>query len=178
MLLNAQHRIGKYQGQINGGFGFSPWGFTIYTGVDYAIHKDVTIGGEFNFRSYHENVADKANYKRILGISGNANYHFSNLFHLPRAFDLYIGLTSGAYFWTYTNIPSSKYKPGFNLHGQAGGRWFFNEKWGVNVEFNVGDAYYGGKYGLSYKIWTDRTKKNDIDEKNSKTKPVDNKTGS
>ena len=50
---NAQNPLSKGQWQLNAGLGFSSWGLPIYVGVDYGVHEDISIGGEFGFRSYN-----------------------------------------------------------------------------------------------------------------------------
>jgi len=38
------------------------------------------------------------------------------------------------------------------IGGQIGGRYYFTEKFGVNLEFGGGNAYSGGKLGISIKL--------------------------
>ena len=51
----AQSPIAKGQAQINIGLGLSNWGIPVYAGLDYGIHKDITLGAEMSFRSYNDN---------------------------------------------------------------------------------------------------------------------------
>ena len=46
----GQHPLQKGETQLNAGLGFSGWGIPIYAGLDYGIHKDISIGGELSYR--------------------------------------------------------------------------------------------------------------------------------
>ena len=55
-ILSAQSPIEVGQMQFNGGFGFSNYGLPVYVGLDYGLMDDISIGGEFSFRSYSDNI--------------------------------------------------------------------------------------------------------------------------
>ncbi len=144
--------LAKGQSQLNAGFGFSSWGLPVYVGIDYGVHPDITIGGEFSFRSYDESWNNNNYNHNVIGISGNGNYHFNRILSIPSNFDFYAGLNIGF------NIVSSDsdYKgdntTGLGLGAQVGGRYYWNEKWGVNLEFGGGNAFSGGKIGITMKL--------------------------
>ena len=75
-----------------------------------------------------------------LGVKGN--YYFDNLFGLTEPWDVYAGANLG-FGIAINNNHSSDLDFGF----QMGGRWFWNEKWGIYAEF--GGGYLGGAaYGI------------------------------
>ena len=151
----AQAPIGIGQAQINAGFGFSSWGLPVYGGVDFGVHKDITVGGELSFRSYSDNWGiDNYSYRHtIIGLSANGNYHFNTILNIPEEWDVYAGANLGYYIW-HTN--DSNYKgsgsSGLGLGIQVGGRYYFNDKFGINLEFGSGNSFSGGKVGISIRL--------------------------
>jgi len=103
-------------------------------GVAYEIpvHKDITIapGASTNF---------DLNW---LTLNVKANYYFDNLFGLTNeSWDVYGGAGAGYAFYIGSDNKSSNFDIG--LH--AGGRWFWNDRWGVYLE--VGGASTQGATG-------------------------------
>lgn len=144
----AQGSLEKGRAQINAGVGISGWGIPVYAGFDYAVHKNITIGAEASFRSY-----DNVGYKfSIIGISGNANYHFNELINLPKEMDLYAGLNIGYYIYNTPNGYGGANLSTLGVSGQAGFRYFFTNKIGGNIELGGGNATSGGKIGLTFKL--------------------------
>ena len=151
----AQNPVAKGQAQINAGLGLSSWGIPVYFGIDYGIHKDVTMGGEISYRSYDDDWDDKDSHRynhSVIGVSGNVNYHFSHILNIPRDWDFYAGLNVGYYAWNSPKHYHGDHSSGLGLGAQIGGRYYFNDKVGVNLEFGGGNAFSGGKIGLSFKI--------------------------
>lgn len=142
--------VGK--AQLNLGVGLTGWGVPVYAGFDYSVHKDITLGAEFSWRSYRENW--KSNYYNhtIMGISGNANYHFNTVLSIPQNWDFYAGINLGFFVWTSPNNYPGNYRSGLGLGGQIGGRYYFTERFGLNLEFGGGNAFYGGKFGITVKL--------------------------
>ena len=150
---SGQGNVGAGKSQLNLGLGFSDWGTPLYVGLDYGVSRNVTAGGELSFRSYDENW-DHAYYRRrITGISGNANYHFNTVLDIPKDFDFYAGLNLGFYLWsTAANGYQGSNSSGLDLGAQVGGRYFFTHKFGINLEFGGGNAFSGGKVGITLKL--------------------------
>lgn len=137
-VASAQQSLGEGNLQINGGFPFVATQFNtsvlpLYVGADYGVHQDVTVGGQFDvlFGS-----------ALVWSISANANYHFNSLLDLPNQWDLYAG-------------GSLRYLGGIGFGPQIGARYFFNDKWGINLQFG-GDyralSAGGGQIGVTYKL--------------------------
>jgi hypothetical protein len=148
----ARGPISQGQGQLNAGVGLSSWGTPFYLGFDYGVHPDITLGGELSYRNYDDYYLDDRYYHSIIGISGNGNYHFNNLLGIPRNWDFYAGLNLGFYIW---NSPDDYYgseTSELGLGAQIGGRYYFNDKIGLNLEFGSGNAFSGGKFGISIRL--------------------------
>jgi len=147
----SQAPISKGQLQINAGLGFSGWGVPIYGGVDYGVHPDITIGGELSFRRYNESYFRHDYKHNIIGIVAKGNYHFNSLLKIPNNFDLYGGANLGFYIW---NTSDSDYNGSgaseLGLGIQIGGRYYFNDKIGINLEFGGASTVSGGKIGVSF----------------------------
>jgi outer membrane immunogenic protein len=151
-VIFAQSPIDKGQTQLNAGIGLSSWGIPVYLGLDYGVHKDITIGGEFSYRSYHENWVSNRYNLSIIGISGNGNYHFNSLLNIPTNWDFYAGLNIGYYIWNSPSGYGGSHVSGLGLGGQIGGRYYFTDKFGINLEFGGGNVFSGGKFGISLKL--------------------------
>jgi hypothetical protein len=140
-ILNAsfsQAPLKKGQKQLNMGLGASGYGLPGYIGMDFSIHPDITLGGElaFNLNGFNYVIP-----------KFNANYHFNTLIGIPPEFDFYAGANVGFLIW----FGDDDYVSGLDLGLQVGGRWYWNNKWGLNLEFGGGTGW-GTKFGVSMKI--------------------------
>lgn len=152
LFINAQSPIQKDEWQLNAGLGFSGWGLPVYVGMDYGIHEDVSMGGEFSFRNYRDNV-DSRNYDHtIFGFLVNGNYHFNRVIGIPDPWDFYAGLNIGFYSWTSSDDYPNSGSSGLGLGMQVGGRYYFSEKFGINLELGGGNTVSGGKFGVTFKF--------------------------
>jgi hypothetical protein len=142
--------VGK--AQLNLGVGFSSWGVPFYVGIDYSVHKDITIGGEFSYRSYNDDWDSHKYHHNVMGFSGNGNYHFNSLLGIPQNWDFYAGLNLGFYVWSSPEDYDGDNTSGLGIGAQIGGRYYFNDKVGINLEFGGGNAFSSGKIGLSIKL--------------------------
>lgn len=151
-IVSAQSPLEERKMQLNGGFGFSDWGVPLYGGLDYAIHRDITIGGEISYRSYKNNFSN-INYKHsIVGISANGNYHFNTLLKIPKPWDLYGGINVGYYIWNSSNNYPGTESSNLGLNLLIGGRYYFNNDFAINLEIAPGNNFTGGKIGITYKL--------------------------
>ncbi|HSK14420.1 MAG TPA: outer membrane beta-barrel protein [Phnomibacter sp.] len=148
----AQSALPKGNSQINFGVGFSDKGIPVYFGFDHAIHNNVTLGAELSYRGYEEKY-NNGNYRHnVLGISGNLNYHFNTVFNIPSNWDLYAGANVGFNVYNSPDNYDGKDVSGLGIGLQVGGRYFFTNKTGINLEFGGGNAFSGGKLGLTVKL--------------------------
>lgn len=148
----AQNPLAEGETQLNAGVGLSSDGVPVYLGLDYGVHKDITIGGELSYRSYNESWSGNKYDRSAFGISGNGNYHFNSLLNIPRNWDFYAGLNVGFYVWNSPNGYDGSHSSGLGLGAQIGGRYYFNDKIGVNLEFGGGNEFSGGKLGVTIKL--------------------------
>ncbi|GAB1468890.1 hypothetical protein MASR2M64_16530 [Candidatus Cloacimonadota bacterium] len=151
-IVSAQNPLAQGQNQINAGLGFSSWGVPVYVGFDHGISNDISLGGEISYNSYTENYGNKDYKHSIIGFSGNGNYHFNRVLNIPSDWDFYAGLNVGFYVWSSPKEYNGSNSSGLGLGGQLGGRYYLTDKLGVNLEFGGGNAFSGGKLGISYKM--------------------------
>ncbi len=151
----AQAPLEKGAMQINTGIGLSSWGLPVYGGLEYGIGNNISVGGELSYRSKSESYGYGKWKTSYTSISGLANYHFNEVLNIPSEFDFYAGLSLGY------SIFNSKYdgnelghysgsgSSGLYLNAQVGGRYFFSDKIGVNLELGGGNVFSGGKVGVT-----------------------------
>ncbi len=125
--------LSKGQKQINFGLGSSNYGLPVYGGMDFAIHDDITVGPVIKLRMAND---------ISIGLVGRGDYHFNRVIGIPKNFDFYAGASVG-FFVGYGST--------MDLSIQVGGRWYWNDKWGLNVEIGGGTGY-AGAVGLSMKL--------------------------
>lgn len=148
----AQYFLSKGQSQFNAGLGFSSWGLPVYAGIDVGVHRDISVGGELSFRSFNDNFRDNHYHHSVLGIAANGNYHFNTLLDIPRDWDFYAGLNLGFYVWNSDDDYPGDHTSGLELGAQVGGRYYFNQRFGVNLEIGGATAFSGGKIGITLKL--------------------------
>lgn len=111
-------------------------------GVNYEIpvHKDITIapGGSTSFDL------------DWLTLNVKANYYFDNLIGLTdESWDVYGGVGAGYAIYNGDNNKDSDFDMGLFV----GGRWFWNDKWGIYLEFGGGSTQGAtGGLGLTVKL--------------------------
>lgn len=140
------------QNQINAGVGLSSWGIPVYVGIDHCFKDDLTFGAEASFRKYHNKWAGYYYDESVIGIYANCNYHFNTILGIPPKWDFYLGVNLGFNMWTGDNNYSNSHSSGIGIGGQIGGRYYFSDKLGLNLEFGGGNAFSGGKFGISVKL--------------------------
>lgn len=148
--VSAQSYLEKGTKQLNAGLGFSGWGVPLYIGLDFGVSRDITLGLEASFRSYKEKYDNYHYNSYILGFSGNGNYHFNRILDIPSNWDFYAGLNVGFFGWASPNGYPGPYDSGLVLGAQIGGRYFINDRFGLNLEFGGGNAFSQGKFGITY----------------------------
>ena len=157
--LFAQGSLEKGKAQINAGIGVTTWGVPIYAGFDVGVHEWITVGGKVSYRSYGGGRFGGVRYKQSLTtIGANGNFHFNELLDLPSKWDLYAGLSLGYYIWSDVrwNDGNNTYVYGGEASGlgaevQAGARYFFTDKFGVNAELGGGTGT-GLTFGVTIKL--------------------------
>ena len=126
--------LAKGEHQLNFGTGFTSSGFPIYASYDFAVHKDVTVTPQVSVKFNNDEVR--------FGAVVKGDYHWNYLIGIPSNWDFYAGASVGFDF-------GDDFYPNINIH--VGGRWYWTEKWGLNVEFGGGNVS-GTIVGLSMKL--------------------------
>jgi outer membrane immunogenic protein len=153
----AQGTLDKGGKQLNAGIGFSNWGTPVYVGLDFGVHEAITIGPKISYRNRSERVSGFEYSQSLTVISFNGNYHFNKLLQLPWQWDLYAGLTLGYYIWSDVKWSNNSVNgfdgkgSGIGLDAQVGARYFFSDKFGLNLELGGGTGS-GGSFGITYKF--------------------------
>ena len=145
----GQYALSTGKMQFNGGIGLSSWGLPLYAGLDYGFDKNISFGGELSFRSFNERIGGERYSSSIIGVSGNGNYHFVEMLGIDKLFDVYAGLNIGFYIWNSSSNYVGSGSTGLGIGAQIGGRYYFKKNMAVNVELGGGNAFSGGKVGLS-----------------------------
>lgn len=149
----AQGSLEKGKLQLNAGLGTSGWGIPVYVGLDYGIHRDITLGGELSYRSDSRVYASNKYKSSAIGIGINGNYHFNRILDMSNNWDLYAGLGLNYYVWSYDNdLYKTNDNSDIGLGAQLGARYFFTDKFGINLELGGGNAVNGAKIGITYKL--------------------------
>ncbi|MCB0473339.1 MAG: outer membrane beta-barrel protein [Flavobacteriaceae bacterium] len=155
--VGFSQRIMEGDTELNVGIGFSSggWSIPIYGGIDYGVTDDISVGGMVSFSS-QDYAYEAGKFKgKWMSIGANGNYHFNTLLNIPDEFDVYAGLTLAynSFSYDYPNDYAIRYKgSGIGLAAQIGGRYFFSENIGVNLEFGGGDIASGGKAGITIRF--------------------------
>jgi outer membrane immunogenic protein len=148
----SQNPSSRGSNQLNLGVGFSGWGIPLYVGFDHFINRDITLGAELSYRSYREDWNHNIYNQGITGISGNLNYHFNRVLSIPSRWDLYAGVNLGFFVWSSPTAYDGNNHSGLGFAGQIGTRYNLTNRVGLNLEFGGGNAFAGGKFGLTIKI--------------------------
>ncbi|HEY6142976.1 MAG TPA: hypothetical protein VIV55_06020 [Flavobacterium sp.] len=117
-------------------------------GINYEIpvHPDITIA---------PGAGTNGNLD-WLTVGVKANYYFDNLFGISdAAWDVYGGAGVGYAFDMRENEDNNGHgnDDGLDLGLHAGGRWFWNDKWGVYLELSYGNtSEFSPGIGLTMKL--------------------------
>jgi len=134
------------QGHSNGYYG----GFRsngLYVGFDYVVVEDLSIGLNVGLNRWG------GNHYSVTFISPAfvADYHFNTLIGIPSQFDFYAGADLGLPL-SFGNGGSAIGDFDFGTH--VGGRWYWSDKWGLNLQLGLGilSGGNGASFGLSMKL--------------------------
>ena len=121
--------------QMNFGLGFGN-GLPVYWGMDWSVHDDITVGGV---------AALNVDNFDWLSLNAKGDYHFNRIIGIPSNWDFYGGLGLGY------QIPLNDGNGGFDWDLHVGGRWYWSDKWGLNLELGGGNGF-GTTIGVSMKM--------------------------
>jgi hypothetical protein len=148
----AQNPLPVGRTQVNFGVGLSNWGIPVYVGLDYSVHKDISIGAELSFRNYDENYNNGTYHQQVIGFVGNANYHFNSVLNIPSTIDFYAGLNIGFHSWNSPSGYTGSHESGLAIGAQVGGRLYVSRTVALNLELMGGNGLSTGKFGLTIKL--------------------------
>lgn len=147
----AQYALAVGDKQVNGGIGLSTWGVPVYVGLDFGVDTDISAGAEISYRNNNYSYFGDRYRRSVIGISGNANYHFNGIADIPTQYDVYAGLNVGFFIWSEAVAGYGGRSSGLGIAGQVGGRYYFNSTSAIHLEFS-GGSVFGTKLGLSVKF--------------------------
>ena len=153
VLTFAQNPLKKGEKQLNAGAGLGSFGTPIYVGLEFGIHKDVSLAGDVSYQSKDYGYAKQS----AIGASVKANYHFNRILNIDEKWDFYAGLGLNYYlFNTKFSGSNTNYTfdntSGLGFDGQVGGRYFFSNNFGLNLEYGGGSNLSGGRLCITYKF--------------------------
>ncbi|WP_163715360.1 hypothetical protein [Mangrovibacterium lignilyticum] len=125
--------LSKGEKQLNFGLGASDHGLPVYAGVDFAFHNDWTAGPVIKLV-----LDDDTRFAAL----GRVDYHWNRLMEIPSNWDFYLGANLGVLSGNGVDL---------NLGLQIGGRYYWSEKWGVNLEIGGGTGF-DSAIGVSMKF--------------------------
>lgn len=147
----SQVPLRKGDMQLNAGLGISGWGIPIYGGLEFGFMKDITLGGDVSYRSYSDKFNSNSYRHNIFGFYFFGNYHFNDLLEIrTKKIDVYGGLGVGYFLWSSSGAYRGSGGSGLGIGLQIGGRYFFANNLGFNLELGGNSATSGGKIGITY----------------------------
>lgn len=137
-ISQGEAPLSKGEKQLN--LGIKGLGNTlpVYGSLEFAVHDDITVGPIASINFFSGNTA--------LRVGAIGNYHWNTLIGIPKEWDFYAGLNAG-FKIDFDNSNNNN----FNVGGQFGGRWFWSEKWALNVELGISNSI-GGGFGVTMKL--------------------------
>lgn len=129
MTVGASNVFGQAQKQLN--FGLIGLSYDIPVATDIAVTPFASTDFDINYL--------------IIGVKGS--YYFDNLISLPEPWDLYAGANAG-----YGLGINDGNGNDLDIGLQVGGRWFWNDKWGIYLEFGGGKLGNTGGLGITMKL--------------------------
>lgn len=130
--------FGQANKGLNFGVGLSNNGLPVYINYDIPVATNISIAPSVQFN---------LNGTDWIAPGVKADYYFDDLLGLPATFDVYGGANLGFVIRLDDNNGTS----GLDLGLELGGRWWFKENMGLNLEFS-GGLGFGTKLGLSMKM--------------------------
>ncbi|RKD92260.1 hypothetical protein [Mangrovibacterium diazotrophicum] len=115
--------LSKGEQQLNFGLGASDHGLPVYIGADFAFHNDWTAGPVLKLI-----LDDDTKFAAL----GRVDYHWNRLLDIPSNWDFYLGANVGVL---------SNNGADLNLGLQLGGRYYWSNRWGVNLEVGGGTGF-------------------------------------
>lgn len=108
-------------------------GTGLYASIEFPVSSVITIAPQ---------VSTDYNFNALV-LAGKGNFYLDDVFELTDPWDVYAGVNLG---WRVETG-----NDGFNWGIHVGARWFWSDKWGVNLEVGGGSGVLGG-VGVTMKM--------------------------
>lgn len=129
IFIGTSNLFGQAAQQLN--FGLVGLSYDIPVATDIAVSPFAGTNFDLNYL--------------VIGVKGS--YYFDNLLALPAEWDFYGGANAGYALGIENNVDND-----FDIGLQIGGRWFWNDKWGLYLEFGGGKVGTTGGLGITMKM--------------------------
>ena len=117
------------------------WGIPISGTYDWGFRQDFNLGVGL---SVGLDVDDGQGSETALGAGFFTQWYADRILEIPSSLDVYAGL--GVFYYTRDSADD------LDLNLFIGGRYYFNETLGVNLELGGGTVFSGGRVGLSWRL--------------------------
>lgn len=131
LFLGMNSLFGQAQSQLNFGIIGASWDFPVAEDVSIAPFARTGLNMDW------------------LVVGGKVDYYFDNLMGLPAEWDVYGGANIGYVSLLNNNLASVN---ALFLGLEVGARYFWNEKWGVNLELGGGAIGVIPGIGITMKL--------------------------
>jgi len=136
----AQSPIGKGGKQLNFGVSGNSYYVPAYVSFEFGVHPDITLGPQAGMDLSFD----------YLNLAFRGDYHFNTLIGISQEWDFYAGTTAG--FSILIGTENVTVKNGLYIGLQVGGRWYWSDRWGLNLEFGGSNLFGNARIGLSLKM--------------------------
>ena len=138
LAVSTSFAFGQANKGLNFGLGLSNHGLPVFVNYDIPVATNLSIAPSI-----------QANLDGFDWITPalKVDYYLDDLVGIPENFDLYAGGNIGFTIW----LDSENGTSGIHAGLEVGGRWWFNDSMGLNLEFSGGTGF-GTKLGLSMKM--------------------------
>ena len=134
---------------LTAGIGVSGWGVPIFARFELPVANNFTVGGQVSYQSYSRYGLSGFS---LIGIAARGSYHFNEVFEIDNdQWDIYGGASLGFFIYDHPNDwvgNSSTSELGLGIH--IGGRYFFNDNLGLNLEIGSGSITTSTTLGLTF----------------------------
>lgn len=153
-LVAAQGPLAYDGNQFNLSSGYTTNGIPVNLSFEFGWGEDYSLGIEGSYRLYDETLDNRDFDHGIFGFAIFGNYHFNTMLKLPDQWNVYAGANVGFYKWFseegYLEYSNSRNSSTLGVGIQIGGRYYFNDNFGVFLEGQGGTEVVGGRLGVSY----------------------------
>jgi hypothetical protein len=143
LLISSATKAQDNQNHFNLGLGLNGWGIPVYGSYDWGFRGDFNLGVGASV-AFDTDNDDRGFNGTALGVGFFTQWYADRVLEIPQDFDVYAG--GGLFYYTFSGGDD------LDLNLFIGGRYYFNDKMGFNLEFGGGSALAGGKVGVSWRL--------------------------